>query len=187
MVDEPVGDQSVERCAQFVVPSALAPERSTQYSRGRPGIGMELEQMQQHAIVDRSQKGPSTRRLGLLGILDHFVADAALPADVERIQMPASRGLEAPGCRRFAATERHDHVRHRTEGRRIAVLVRAVLRVVVRNRDGHLVLLREVDDVAEQESLRAGSRGVGDPMGLEAMLPRVDDHPHRTQERDEPG
>ena len=39
-----------------------------------------------------------------------------------------------------------------------------VLRVVVRNRDNRLVLLREVDDIAKQESLRAGSRGVDDPM-----------------------
>ena len=31
-----------------------------------------------------------------------------------------------------------------------------------------------------------GSRGVGDPMRLEIVLPRVDDHPHGTQQRDKP-
>ena len=62
----------------------------------------------------------------------------------------------------------------------------AVLRVVVRDRDSRVVRLREVDDLAEQEPLLAGSCGVGDPMRLEIMLPRVDDHPHRTQQRDEP-
>ena len=74
--------------------------------------------------------------------------------------MPASSWIEAAGCRRFAAaaTERHDHVRARAEGGRIAIFV-AVLRVVVRDRDGRLGPLREVDDIAEQEALLAGSRG----------------------------
>ena len=81
--------------------------------------------------------------------------------------------------------ERHDHVRDRAEGGGVAVLV-SVLGVVVRDRDGRrLVLLRDIDDTGEQQSLLAGSRGVGHAMGLEIVPPGVDDHPHWAQQRDE--
>ena len=122
-VNQPFADQSFQPLAHLFVPPALAPQRSSQCSRGRLGVGIELEQIQQHAVVNRCHTSLSTRRLGLLDILHHFVADPTFPADVDRVHGPASGRPEAADRRLFAATEGYDHVGYRAEGRRIAVLM----------------------------------------------------------------
>ena len=115
-VNQPFADQSFQPLAHLFVPPALAPQGSSQYSRGRLGVGIELEQIQQHAIVNRCHTSLSTRRLGLLGILHHSVADPAFPADVDRIHGPSPRRPEAADRQLFAAIEGHDKCRLRRRG-----------------------------------------------------------------------